>query len=188
MPAIAFRHPFGVRRISMLQIDAVVSAKLGETRGHGRSQPLVFNRQVAMYLASRVGRWSTTAIGRFYNHRDHSTVCYSIQKIEKLRQENPEIAALLTELEQLIDEQHSMAQAESNSLASIGRVLSESQIELVARSAAEQFYRDFKDALKRSIIHLQPGGSSGVPAPAPLRSADIHASETNRSPQTVPSE
>jgi hypothetical protein len=46
MAAIAFRHAFGVRRISMLQIDAVVSAKLGETRGRGRSQPLAFNRQV----------------------------------------------------------------------------------------------------------------------------------------------
>ena len=172
----------------MLQIDAVVSAKLGETRGRGRSQPLVFNRQVAMYLASRVGRWSTTAIGRFYNHRDHSTVCYSIQKIEKLRHENSEVAALLGDLEQNIDEQHSRAQAESNSMALIGPVISESQIELVARSAAEQFYRDFKAALRRSIIHLHSGGAATVPGPGPLRSADIHVPKQNSVPQTLPSE
>lgn len=186
MAAIAFHHPLAVRRISIIQIDAVVSAKLGETRGRGRTQPLVFNRQVAMYLASRVGRWSTTVIGRFYNHRDHSTVCYSIQKIEKLRHENPEIAALLSDLEQIIGEQHSRSEAESNSMASIGSVVSESQIELVARSAAEQFYRNFKAALRRSIIHLQLGGSASVPAP--LGSADIHVRTQNRFPPAIPSE
>jgi chromosomal replication initiation ATPase DnaA len=70
------------RRISLAQIDSAVSARLGATRGLGNSQPACFNRQVAMYLANRVGRWSTTVIGRFYNGRDHSTVCYGIQRIE----------------------------------------------------------------------------------------------------------
>ena len=55
------------RRISLAQIDAAVSARLGPTRGLGNSQPACFNRQVAMYLAKQVGRWSTTIIGRFYN-------------------------------------------------------------------------------------------------------------------------
>ena len=55
------------RRISLAQIDAAVSARLGPTRGLGNSQPACFNRQVAMYLAKQVGRWTTTIIGRFYN-------------------------------------------------------------------------------------------------------------------------
>ncbi|HTU44858.1 MAG TPA: helix-turn-helix domain-containing protein [Bryobacteraceae bacterium] len=188
MAAIAFRHPLAIRRISMLEIDAVVSAKLGETRGRGRSQPVVFNRQVAMYLASRVGRWSTTVIGRFYNHRDHSTVCHSIQKIEKLRLGDSAIAGLLSDLEQEIEEQHSRSQVQSNGMASLGPVISESQIELVARSAAEQFYRDFKQALKRSIIHLQQSGSATIQDPPPLRSADIQIPTQNRLPQTIPNE
>jgi hypothetical protein len=33
--------------------------------------------------------WSTTVIGRFYNGRDHSTVCYGIQRIEALRENDP---------------------------------------------------------------------------------------------------
>jgi hypothetical protein len=37
-----------------------------------------------MYLASRVGKWSTTQIGKFYNGRDHSTVCYAIARIRTL--------------------------------------------------------------------------------------------------------
>ena len=47
---------------------------------------------------SRVGRWSTTAIGRFYNGRDHSTVCYGIQRIESLRESDPDVDALISDL------------------------------------------------------------------------------------------
>jgi hypothetical protein len=43
-------------------------------------------RQVAMYLAKEIGGWSTTQIGRYYNGRDHSTVCYALRRIEALRE------------------------------------------------------------------------------------------------------
>ena len=86
------------RRISLAEIDAVVSARLGATRGLGNSQPACFNRQVAMYLAKTVGGWTTTVIGRFYNGRDHSTVCYGIQRIETLRESDPDVDALITSL------------------------------------------------------------------------------------------
>ena len=97
-------EPLSKKRLSLAQIDAVVSAKLGATRTLGNAQPACFNRQVAMYLAARVGRWSTTVIGRFYNGRDHSTVCHGIQRIEELRDSDPDVDTLLTELKkQLID-------------------------------------------------------------------------------------
>jgi len=51
-----------------------------------------------MYLARHVGRWSTTVIGRFYNDRDHSTVCYGIQRIEALRESDPDVDALIADL------------------------------------------------------------------------------------------
>lgn len=89
---------FSRSRISLADIDAAVSARLGPTRGLGNSQPACFNRQVGMYLARHVGRWSTTVIGRFYNGRDHSTVCYGIQRIEALRESDPDIDALITDL------------------------------------------------------------------------------------------
>jgi hypothetical protein len=84
----------------LAEIDAVVSAKLGPTRTPGNAQPACFNRQVAMYLAARIGAWSTTEIGRFYNGRDHSTVCYGIQRIESLCESNPEVDAIVTQLKQ----------------------------------------------------------------------------------------
>jgi hypothetical protein len=91
-------------RISLAKIDAAVSARLGPTRGLGQSQPSCFNRHVSMYLAKHVGRWSTTVIGRFYNGRDHSTVCYGIQKIEALRESDPDVDALLSELKRELGE------------------------------------------------------------------------------------
>lgn len=92
------------RRLSLAEIDALVSARLGPTRGLGNSQPACFNRQIAMYLAARVGRWSTTIIGRFYGGRDHSTVCYSIQRIDSLRESDPEVDALLADLRRQLGE------------------------------------------------------------------------------------
>jgi hypothetical protein len=53
-----------------------------------------------MYLARHVGGWSTTQIGRFYNGRDHSTVCHGIQRIESIRESDPEVDTLLTQLKQ----------------------------------------------------------------------------------------
>lgn len=101
------------RRISLAEIDAVVSARLGATRGLGNSQPACFNRQVAMYLAKTVGGWTTTVIGRFYNGRDHSTVCYGIQRIEALRDGDPDIDALITSLRnQLTSGDSTIANAE----------------------------------------------------------------------------
>lgn len=85
-------------RLSLEKIDAVVSARLGTTRIPGNEQPACLNRQIAMYLAKHVGGWSTTLIGRFYNGRDHSTVCYGIQRIGSLRENDPDVDAIITEL------------------------------------------------------------------------------------------
>jgi hypothetical protein len=82
-------------RISLGHIDEVVTAHLGSARVRGNAQPAVFYRQIAMYLAKRVGGWPGSAIGRFYNGRDHSTVCHAVQKIESLRMARPEIEELL---------------------------------------------------------------------------------------------
>jgi chromosomal replication initiation ATPase DnaA len=62
------------RRVPLLEIDAIVAARLGPGRVAGNAQPAAFSRHIAMYMASQVG-WSTTQIGKFYNGRDHSTVC-----------------------------------------------------------------------------------------------------------------
>jgi Bacterial dnaA protein helix-turn-helix len=95
-PAFVLSTPY--RRLSLATIDAVVSARLGPTRVQGNAQPACFNRQIAMYLAKHVAGWSTTCIGRYYHGRDHSTVIHGIQRIEALRENDPEVHALVSEL------------------------------------------------------------------------------------------
>ena len=92
-------HAITALRVSLTDINAIVAAQLGPGRVKGNAQPAVFSRQIAMYLAKHVGGWSTTQIGRFYNGRDHSTVCHAIRKVELLRTSDPRIEALLETLQ-----------------------------------------------------------------------------------------
>ena len=87
-----------MRQTALAEIDRIVSERLGRARVVGNAQPAAFNRQVAMYLAKRVGGWSLTKIGKFYNGRHHTTVCHAIRRIEALRAVNPDVEGLLAVL------------------------------------------------------------------------------------------
>lgn len=85
-------------RVPLATIDSIVSARLGSARVKGNAQPAVFNRQIAMYLAKQVCGWSTTAIGKFYNGRHHTTVLWALKRIGYLRTIDPRIDGLLASL------------------------------------------------------------------------------------------
>lgn len=55
--------------IPMAAIDEIVSAHLGPGRIRSNAAAPCLSRQVSMYLAKYVGRWSLPKIGRFYNAR-----------------------------------------------------------------------------------------------------------------------
>jgi hypothetical protein len=78
----------------------------------GNAQPAVFNRQIAMYLAKHVGGWSTTAIGKFYNGRHHTTVLWALNQIEHLHGRDARVEALLFSLTQEIQSRHHQQQPE----------------------------------------------------------------------------
>lgn len=81
--------------VTLPQIETTVSAYLGPGRVPGNKQGECFSRQISMYLAKHVGGWSTPQIGRFYNGRHHTTVLYAIEKVERLRKQEPSVDALL---------------------------------------------------------------------------------------------
>jgi hypothetical protein len=92
--------------------------------GQGAS-PATLSRQVAMYIANQGGGRSTTQIGKFYNARDHSTVCYAIARIRVLRETNPEDDGLLTVLTNELRDRapsKSRPRAEPDILSPLGRV------------------------------------------------------------------
>lgn len=49
---------------------------------HRRDAKLAHPRQIAMYLARKATRHSSVVIGRHFR-RDHSTVLYAVQKVER---------------------------------------------------------------------------------------------------------
>jgi hypothetical protein len=82
-------------RVSLEQIEATVADHLGRGRVPGNQPGPCFSRQVSMYLAKNVAGWSTTRIGRFYNGRHHTTVLHAIAKVERLRQADEPLDALI---------------------------------------------------------------------------------------------
>jgi hypothetical protein len=128
------------RRISLADVDATVSARLGPTRGLGNSQPACFNRQVAMYLASRVGRWSTTVIGRFYNGRDHSTVVHGIQRIESMRESDPDLDALISDLKRDLTDVDRVEPKMIDKASGSQLSLSEGDLDQLAELIAERLF------------------------------------------------
>jgi hypothetical protein len=88
-------RPFAIWPVSLARIESVVSAHLGSGRVPGNAQGPRFSRQVSMYLAKRVGRWSLSQIRRFYNGRHHTTVLHAIEKIENLRRTDEAVDALV---------------------------------------------------------------------------------------------
>jgi Bacterial dnaA protein helix-turn-helix len=77
------------------QIEATVADHLGNGRVPGNQAGACLSRQVSMYLAKNVVGWSPTRIGRFYNGRHHTTVLHAIEKIERLRQTDESLDALI---------------------------------------------------------------------------------------------
>src|SRR5215472_6458330 len=82
-------------RISLARIEQVVSAHLGSGRVPGNVQGPCFSRQVSMYLAKHVGRWSLSQIGRFYNGRHHTTALHAISRVETFRETDEGVDALI---------------------------------------------------------------------------------------------
>lgn len=67
-------------------------------RGQGRTKDTAQARQIAMYLIRNMTSLSLKEIGREFDNRDHTTVLHSIDRIEKMKNSNPEIAEVLKDI------------------------------------------------------------------------------------------
>jgi chromosomal replication initiator protein len=87
------------RRLSAAEIIKFVARhyglKVGEIKSKSNSKQIAFPRQVAMYLCKQLTDLSYPEIGRQFNDKHHSTVMYSVDKIESLRATDVELARAL---------------------------------------------------------------------------------------------
>jgi chromosomal replication initiator protein len=74
--------------------------KVGEIKSRNNSKQIAFPRQVAMYLCKQLTDLSFPEIGKQFNNKHHSTVMYSVEKIEKLRSEDADLDRVLERLGQ----------------------------------------------------------------------------------------
>ncbi len=70
-----------------------------EMRSGKRARAVAFPRQIAMYLAKRLTTLSLPEIGQEFGGRHHTTVLHAVQKVEAMRQEDPELDEDLRRLE-----------------------------------------------------------------------------------------
>lgn len=77
-------------RAGVPTVDDIISlvtehyqVKLSELQSKRRTKAIAFPRQVAMYLSRKVTRHSLEEVGGFFGGRDHTTVLYAVEKIEK---------------------------------------------------------------------------------------------------------
>jgi chromosomal replication initiator protein len=76
-----------------------------EMLSKNRKKKAVMSRQICMYLARQFLPLSYPEIGKKFGNRDHSTVIYSVKKIEKIKEHNQETNNLL---KNMIAKCHSM--------------------------------------------------------------------------------
>ncbi len=74
--------------------------KVSEIKSRNNSKQIAFPRQVAMYLCKQLTDLSYPDIGKLFNNKHHSTVMYSVEKIEKLRSSDPDLDRTLESLGQ----------------------------------------------------------------------------------------
>ena len=67
-------------------------------RGQQRVRDAVSARQIAMYLIRSMTNLSLDEIGKVFDNRDHSTVLYSIQQIEKKMKKDAAFAEIVKEI------------------------------------------------------------------------------------------
>ena len=69
-----------------------------DLKAKNNSHSVALPRQIAMYLCKKLTGFSLPQIGREFGNKHHTTVLHSINKIEQLRQEDPEVNRLIQTL------------------------------------------------------------------------------------------
>ena len=80
------------------EVASYFNIDISDIKGKKRTAIIKDARNTAIYLTRRITQYSTTEIGTYFD-RDHSTITHSIDKVEKERKLNSELASSLDTLE-----------------------------------------------------------------------------------------
>lgn len=95
-------HKPALSRCRFRRIVSVVSANTGipasDIVGPRRLVPLIMPRHLVCYMARRITRLSSPQIGRKMGGRDHKTILYAIDKVERMASADPDLRARIETL------------------------------------------------------------------------------------------
>ena len=74
--------------------------RVSDLKAKTNAKPISFPRQVAMYLCRKLTGLSYPEIGRLFNDKHHSTVMHSVEKIEKLVEDDPDFRKVIEGFQQ----------------------------------------------------------------------------------------
>lgn len=90
------------RKVSLESIIRLVAERYqlqpNQLKQKTNAHQISFPRQIAMYLIKELTRASLPEIGRVFGGKHHTTVLHSIQKIEELRQKDPDLNRIIHSL------------------------------------------------------------------------------------------
>lgn len=90
------------RKITMDSIVRAVAEKFqlspAQLKQKSNTHQISYPRQIAMYLIKDLTRASLPEIGRSFGGKHHTTVLHSVQKIDRLRQKDPDLNRLIHSL------------------------------------------------------------------------------------------
>jgi chromosomal replication initiator protein len=73
-------------------VAAHYGVKVSDLKAKSNARTIAFPRQVAMWMCKELTDLSYPEIGRLFNDKHHSTVMYSVEKIDQMRQDNSDLS------------------------------------------------------------------------------------------------
>ncbi len=83
----------------MKVVAAHYGLKVADLKSKSNARTIAFPRQVAMYICKELTDLSYPEIGRLFNDKHHSTVMYSVDKIEQLKEDDTDLSQTLEMLQ-----------------------------------------------------------------------------------------
>jgi chromosomal replication initiator protein len=69
--------------------------RVSDMKAKSNAKPVAFPRQVAMYLCRKLTELSYPEIGRLFNDKHHSTVMHSVEKIERMMEDDADFRRVI---------------------------------------------------------------------------------------------
>ncbi len=86
---VGLEEPRAVPSDILKVVAAHYGLRVSDMKARSNAKPIAFPRQVAMYLCRKLTGLSYPEIGRLFNDKHHSTVMHSVEKIDRLAEDDP---------------------------------------------------------------------------------------------------